>query len=372
MDMAPGGIVLFLYEKVDNYLLYTLMCSLLLDSYLHPATSWRLAFGTSIGFVMFNVGARYSDATIVNLFWFVLAYPRSLSARDAARCCWICLSTMIAIIISAHLAGFIPDRAQFEHGVYRHSLGFTWPNNLSWYTTSAVVAWCYTKAACWRLRHTAASLVPLVLAYVIGNGRVAFALGLFVVALLTIDSCVRDGLRLRSFLHHAAFRLAIVLPWAFEFFFLTMASACARFPESTIARVAFSLLGSRMHEMTTCYNRYGYGLLGKEVELISYRRTLATGEEWFNVDNSYILHTVKYGLLFAAIALVFVVLFIRVLEKKDNFAMAVIVTAMAICGASENLILLPVFNFAIIGFAQTISCVELAYAMSPNKPVGNE
>lgn len=109
----------------------------------------------------------------VLFFCFVAAYPSKLALRGAVKAYLITgtLLTLLAICLAS--LSLIPTVVSFEHGVLRHSLGFTYTNGLAVTASSLVVAWVYLKAPTWRWQDICISIALLIVILTISDGRSA-------------------------------------------------------------------------------------------------------------------------------------------------------------------------------------------------------
>lgn len=338
---------------VNDNLACVLFIALMLDVFAN-SLSWRkLIAALVLGLLTQNIWIINHDIEILSFFWFIVAYPSKLSLRHLARCCWISLLVCIAITISCFAADLITEHAQDQHGVIRHSLGFTWPNILSLYTTSAVIAFTYDFFSCWKFRYYAVSLSILIVVFIIANGRISFICGFLVITFAMIWS--HKG-RLRAKLKKAASPLYYLAIW------LTPICAAACLIITVVSTYEpqahdffYPFLDVRLDCAEKFFEQYGFGLLGQNVKVVTWREAVNTGVAWSNVDISYVRFALMYGILFLTCFVVLNCLNGLYAKRTNNIALAFIITIMAIFGITEHITLNPAFNITVLSIGKMLS-----------------
>lgn len=338
---------------VNDYLACVLFIALMLDIFAN-SLSWRkLVAGLVLGLLTQSVWTINHDIEVLSFFWFVIAFPSRLSLRLLARCCWISLSVCIAITISCFMADLITEHVQDQHGVIRHSLGFTWPNILSLYTTSAVIAFTYDFFYCWKFRYYAITLTVLVIAFIVANGRVSFICGFLIITFAMVWS--HKG-KLGATLKKVSSPLYYLAIWltpicAAACLIITIVSTY----EPQAHDFFYPFLDVRLDCAEKFFSQYGFGLFGQNVTVVTWREAVNTGVPWSNVDISYVRFALMYGVLFLACFVILNYLNGLYAKRTNNIALACIITIMAIFGITEHITLNPAFNITVLSIGKMLS-----------------
>lgn len=349
LPVTVTGFVTF----VNEYLACILLIALMLDVFANSLSWRRLIAALVLGLLTQSIWIINHDIEVLSFFWFVVAFPSRLSLRLLARCCWVSLLVCIVITISCFAADLITEHVQDQHGVVRHSLGFTWPNILSLYTTSAVIAFTYDFFNCWKFRYYAITLTVLVVAFIVANGRVSFICGFLVITFAMIWS--HKG-KLSTIFKKTASPLYYLAIW------LTPICAAACLIITVVSTYEpqahdffYPFLDVRLDCAEKFFAQYGFGLLGQNVTVVTWREAVSTGVPWSNVDISYVRFALMYGILFLACFVVLNCLNGLYAKRTNNIALACIIAIMAIFGITEHITLNPAFNITVLSIGKMLS-----------------
>lgn len=350
---------------VDDYLAYALFTALLLDVSTTQMSKRRLIVGILLGFLTQSIWITSQDMAAVSFFWFVIAFPSSCSLRFLARCCWISLLVCILTTIVCFAAGLMQERIQDQHGVIRHSLGFTWPNLLSLYATSAVIAFTYDFFEQWKLEHFIIALAVLVAAFIVANGRMSLAYGLLIIFFATVHSFLKNKSRSLPKARTAIFALAM---WATpicaaSLIFITIVSA--HIPEAYA--FFYELLDVRLEYAEQFYSQYGFNLFAEKIGIVSYRESIITGATWTNIDISYVRFALMYGILFLICYATLYYLTGLYAKRKNDIVLAFVLVIMALFGISEHITLNPAFNIGVLAIGMMLSSRESLMHSKPQE-----
>ena len=346
----------FIDTRIDYYLEYLLFVVLVLNTYLYRTNVWKLVIIVVLGFVVQKDFLTNDNMNLVYLFWFIIAYPADLRLKTMAKCAFFTISFFVLLVLALHFTGQIPERTQFQHGVERHSYGFTWPNNLSYYTTVAIFSWCYAFSDRWSKGHIFFALIVLISAFVVANGRIAFILGLLMVLFTSLYAKRSRFQSVWNRVSNAIFKLAYIAYPILAVCCLVLVVVCVNFDAAY--RFVYPFLTARIELMTQFVDQYGLALFGQDIKLVSYRTAVATGQAWSNIDNLYVYSALQYGLMFVLLFVILNMALVKVLKRREDVLMAFLVLLMALCGVTENLPLLPVVNLAIFAIGSMLSRAE--------------
>lgn len=185
-DIGTISTIRAVFTKCVPYLPAAMTSIILLDAYRNGLKLQKiLAFVFGL-FLVTKLNAYAFNGHFVYLFWFIIAYPSTLSIRKAVIITLISSCILSALTILLFCFGLIQENAFVQHGVLRHSLGFGQPNWFSFILSSLVMAWIYLKSATWRIRDVLISLTLFILIFAVCNGRSALGYGIIQIILTSI------------------------------------------------------------------------------------------------------------------------------------------------------------------------------------------
>lgn len=111
----------------------------------------------------------------------------------------------------------------------------------------------------------------------------------------------------------------------------------------------------RLSWMIYYYNNYGIDNFGNKIASVSKITAVKTGAKWANLDNSYILFSIKYGLIFLYVFIILYFILGKQLRRKDDLKSALYVILISIFGLTESILFVPGFNFSLLFIAEMIS-----------------
>lgn len=356
MELPCRDFLQTISDYIIDYILTLLFIVLIFDSYVNGVSFWRIAVAVILGLIVqVDTNANY-ELQLLCSFGFLISYPRNLKLKSVAICVSITFSILIAIVVILFFLGFLPDRVQDQHGMIRHSFGFTWPNCLSYYSTAAVICWAYANKDSWAIWKLVLPLFVLCVVFLFANGRVAFFLGIAVLVFVSIHALVsakkRINLGAPSWFYATA-------KWSFPCMMLLclLLVFIALFNEG-VRGILYHTWGFRFQMMVAFVDDYGIELFGQNISLVSWAEHEATGLPWANIDNACILGTLKYGLLFTIVISVLNYYLAVFAQKMNNPLLAFLIIIMAICSLTENLPLNPAINFCFFaaGYMVSVNC----------------
>lgn len=306
-------------------------------------------------FLVTLLASHYStDKSIIITCLFIIAYPSEMEIKKLAKALFKISFITTLLTVICMIFKIIPDYISIQHGMERHSLGFVAPNAIANIITLSVMLWYYYNDSKKTFKSGIIVFLFIAIVYYFTNSRLAFAIGVIsIIANIYIDNKKSDKIDKKIyFLSKHIVGICSIICLIITIFFSTH-------KEKAIYSTIDNISTGRLSWMINYYNRYGIGLWGNKIASVSKITAVTTGGHWFNLDNSYILFSIKYGLLFL---LVFVLLYNMLgksIRKNNNLKAAVYVILIAIFGMTESILFTPGFNFSLMFIAEMISGIKI-------------
>lgn len=287
--------------------------------------------GTALSCILFKLA--FNDRFAIFLC-FVATYPCKLKLRNAIWTYLVTGMVLTLFTICMALLGQIATVVSFEHGVLRHSLGFTYTNGFAVTSASLIMAWVYLKAPTWRWQDSCISIALALIVLTISDGRSACAFVLLQIILTSLLHFKHLAIHVKKACEKALYWLAT---WLFPIL-AVLSLAClpvlAAMRQAPLYDALNTLLSTRLDTWLDGFARYGYPLVSKPFETTTY------------CDNSFLHILWTCGIAALVFFAVLYVLTGTWTRKQKDLALAIYITIFVLHCFTE--ILVYEFNMGFI------------------------
>ncbi len=345
------GVSNALYYAVLIRTIPVLLLLLILFDNIMRKTRLKQFFVLSIVVVLGIIDYIYvNNALFLISLLFIVSYPRDMLINEIAITLEISLVVSIFVTAVFSKIGLAQDRigGSGMGGIrsIRHSLGFVSANSLANYIALATIVMYYMLRIKWKSIYSIFLLALTAWTYLYTGSRTGSG-AILIVSLGSMVISNRSCRLLSRFLYKAASWLFLVLSTTF----LALALYFRAHPNTLYIKLN-DLLSGRLYYGIYFINNYGVRIFGSKLRLVGVSEALATGKRWLNLDNSYLMISIQYGLAFVFLFSIGYYLLGKRLEENGDLPGAFVVVVILLCGITENYLVNICFNFGMILFAR--------------------
>lgn len=291
-----------------------------------------------------------SDKAIIITCLFIIAYPSGLEIKKLAKSLFQVSMLTVFTTVACMFFKFIPDYISVQHGVARHSLGFVAPNAIANIITLNIMLWYFYNDSKKTIKSGIVIFAFLTIVYLFTNSRLAYLIGIIDIMInIYLDNKKSTKIDKKIF---------FISKYIISFFSVLCIFMTLFFSKNT-SLSSYSLIDNlstgRLSWMINYYNNYGIGLWGNKIVSVAKITAVTTGGRWFNLDNSYILFSIKYGVVFLLVFIVLYNMLGNFMRKNGNIKSAIYVILIASFGMTESILFTPGFNFSLMFIAEMLS-----------------
>ena len=317
--------------------------------------SRRSLFG--IGLILLGIVTRRTSGNdfMEPFFWFAgSAY--NVKIRDIVKTLFFTQLAALLTAMTMALTGVV-DNITYRRGdssALRYSMGFYHPNTLAQKVFQLCVMYVYLLGRKLRLPHIALVALISVVVYYITDSRTALFMSLYLILmLLAYLLSVRKvwpfyrlserGMRLLRFVFFAAAALSVAIS-------LTA---------STVNYARFLSVGdtlmSRVTQMQLYLSAYSLKPFGQYLYYAGSSLSASIrNENLYTLDNSYMYLILGYGVVTTAVYLALMFFTLRKAVREKNYLILIILSAYALYGLTETLLLRLSLNFSLMLMAAAL------------------
>lgn len=291
-----------------------------------------------------------NDKLLIMLVLMILAYPKKLELSFMLNA--IIKNNILAIIITIILSktGLITDYTFVQRNVTRHSLGFVSANALANIISATVMLHLIYKKDKWNMANNIIWLTVLLFIQNVTNSRLAFIIGLLTLLFANFNKQIIQKERKPKYIFEIAKYIFPVL----LIFMILITIYCTVIPYNDFLYKINEMFTGRLNQMINFYKKYGIHLIGKSLFTIGIKTASKSGAKWTGIDTSYINYTLRYGILFMTVVALLYIKLGSKLKKKNMIYEAVYIIGICVMGITENILIIPYYNFAIFMIAKML------------------
>lgn len=278
----------------------------------------------------------------------IAAYPSTLSLRRTIIVYLITGTSLTLLTTCLALCGVISTVVSFEHGVLRHSLGFTYTNGLAVTATSLVMAWVYLKSSTWRWQDACFSVAILLIILTICDGRSACAFALIQVIVTSILNIKYIRPRFHKAFSQLFYMSAIFLFPLLATFSLISLPILGKIDGTTLFTAFDSLLSGRLGIWINDFAQFGYPLISKPFETLTYS------------DNSFLHIVWTCGIVALVFFALLYVITGRWTKGRQDLPLAIYLTIFILHCFTEVLIYEFTMGFIILPIGAALASMRIA------------
>lgn len=253
---------------------------------------------------------------------------------------------LIAATIVAEFAGIIPNVGIPKSGGTVYSYGFYYTTEFSAHVLFVTLAYLFLRRGDYTYRTLVFSFIPMLMVYLLTQGRLAFFLLTGVLAALAFLRAHRE----EALVFHPTFRNSYFVLAAISIVLMVV------YDGSGILSMLNDLLTGRLYYAHVGYQQYGVTIFGQQIEMQGWGggRTL-WAEDYFYVDCSYLKILLRFGILGLVVSTL--VCSIPVFRLKRTACVALTILLAVACSSfiNEHMVDLAYNVFAVMAFSR---CTE--------------
>ncbi|WP_395319486.1 hypothetical protein [Fructilactobacillus frigidiflavus] len=255
---------------------------------------------------------------------------------------WSMLSILI-ITISSSLLGILLNLAYFRNGIFRYSLGESYPTVLS-----SIVFFIGVSFVCWHIGSYNKKFISITCISILAIGFLLYIItntrnDLFCSIALAIVSCWRYY---EKIMKNCFFKIVLILIPTITFLW-TILSAYLYNPSSKIWHILNEIFSNRLMYVSLATHRFSLKLFGQYIEQQGNGSTLTQVTNYFFIDSSFSRVLLMNGLIsFVFIYIICQLSFIRIMKSNNslNTAILLVFVVTMIEGTFSTLFIIAGFN----------------------------
>ena len=255
---------------------------------------------------------------------------RKCNPKKVCKIHLYCVSISLAIIFASAILGIIDNielsRESSIYTVARYGMGF---KNATWfgYIFNLFVDYFYIKLQYKNKKIKQSEYLTVIflaiVSFYLSKGRLELiSTFLLIIAIKNIDMLSKNKTMKKLLVF--SFIIMIALSFATTYLYVSGNSIAQSINRALNSRLRFNAMG---------YSKYGISLFGNYVEMQGASQT--TAENWqnyFYIDNFYVSYLIQYGIIWIALALIFLTLINAKLVKEKKDVMLVFMSIVALQG----------------------------------------
>ncbi|POH08552.1 hypothetical protein BGL39_05045 [Fructilactobacillus sanfranciscensis] len=258
---------------------------------------------------------------------------------------WTMLSILVITIFSSKF-GILFNLAYFRDGVFRYSLGESYPTVLS-----SIVFFICTSFVCWHIKNTSKKFIAITCLSVLAVGFFLYILtntrnDLFCSIMLSVVVCWRYYEKL---LKNSIFKATIVMMPTLISLWTILSAYCYK-PTSKVWYILNDIFSDRLMYVSVASHRFPLKIFGQYIAQQGNGSTLKQVTNYFFIDSSFSRVLFMNGLFsFVLLYLALQLSFILIIKQNKTFyaALLIIFVVTMIEGTFSTM-------FTIIGFNATL------------------
>lgn len=313
----------------------------------------KLLIAYSFIIVLFVILLQNNDKTLVILASMVLALPSNLKISNLSKKIILTNFLTISSVVFLCKIGVLTDHHFIQRGTIRHGLGFVSANALSNLVTATIVMYIFHKKEKFSFINAVICCCILITTSYLTNSRLAMYLGF--ASIITSFVLSKTVKKEKSNFNNLIFLFSKNIFFIFSILSIIFTIYICSIPYNNILSDLNELFTGRINQMIDFYNQYGIHLVGKPIFTIGIKQALESGQKWVGIDTAYLNYTLRYGVIFMFFMSILYRKMCQKLQKNSLIFESTYVIILCIMGITENILLLPYYNFAIFLIA---SCLK--------------
>lgn len=300
------------------------------------------------------ISIKFIDKTLILTYFFIISFPQKISIKKVAKSLFFCFAILITLIISASCLEIIKDYTFFQHNTMRHSFGFSSANSLANAVCICLLLYSYFKYDKWTIINNFIYLLCIVTIYYFTRSRLAFLIAVLNLVLINTFKTIKNK-DIKEKIQKIVFFLSTYLIPFLSIFSIAITIYFSNNSNSKLFATINELFTGRLKWMIQYYKDYGIHLVGQQIETVSLKKSIELGLSWKNIDNAYLLFSIKYGIIFL---IGFNYMYIKVgkmIKNNNNFNKAFLIIAFGLMGLTENFLIIIGYNFTLFFIAEMIN-----------------
>lgn len=295
---------------------------------------------------------KNNDKSFLVLIMMLFALPKNFNLSKLSKYIILTNFFSIALIIVLSKIGLITDRIFVQRDVIRHGFGFVSANAFSNLVTATIVLYIFHKKENITFTNIILCCILLFAVSEITNSRAAMLIGfisIFIIILLK-----RTIKKTNSIINKLIFVISkyiFLVLFAFTVIFTIYISTI---PYNTMLSNLNELFTGRINQLIEFYNLYGIHLIGSPIVTIGIKNALASGQKWVGIDMAYLNYTLRYGMIFMIFLSFLYMKMCKKLKENNLVFESAYIIIICIMGLTENILLLPYYNFALFLIANNL------------------
>lgn len=237
------------------------------------------------------------DIRLFSSFALVLA-SNKLPFKQIAKFVFYLSATLIIIAFIFSLIGVLADNVTYRTdniwaslGVdVRHSWGFIHANRFAGDLFKCMLAYIYYKYDSLRKRNYIVLILITLFSVNTTDSRTVFILSCVTLAFLIYSK------RKNAFISRVFKMIFVPISFVFSAACILLTMQYANNSSGTTMHLLNQISNTRLFSMAYFYLNYGITLFGNNVEMVSSREAMLTGQQWLGLDNSYMSIVINYGI----------------------------------------------------------------------------
>lgn len=296
-----------------------------------------------------------TDKSLLLLITMLIALPNDINlSKLASSIIFTNICTIASIILLCKL-GIIRDYTFIQRDALRHGLGFVSANALSNLVTATIIMYIFHKKEKIKVYNIILCIITLLVISNVTNSRMALLLGCISLGIsFTLIKLCNNTCKITNCIYF----IAKYIFGALFIMSIIVTIYISSIPYNNTLLKINELSTGRLNQTIEFYNRYGIHAIGKPILTVGIKKAALSKVKWLGLDTSYLNYTLRYGVLFMVVLSLMHVKIGSIFKKRKLAFEAIYVIIICFMGITENILLLPYYNFSLFLIAKNLKCEE--------------
>lgn len=343
--------------KINIFMSYVILAFLLFQIiFFQKYTTKQLALIVVITFFISISAILSSNFSVISAWLFVVA-AKETKFEKVIKTAYRILLVMIPFVIVLHYLGVMDDYIMYRHGILRHSLGFSHPNQLGLRLFQLLACRCYLYKDNYKLIDFLFAFFLISVTYLIPNSQTAYmCMAVLKLLLWGYAFIKRFGTRFVEFYMNCL----VILSIAFNV--LSVKWSFIEITNGTMLQKIDKIMSIRFSSCHRVLQLYGVTLFGNHIYVNSAERKLVGITTRLFLDNAYMNLILRFGII---IYIIFSISYIASMMYFGNMKQPVLVilfTVYALYGVMEAGLYMMTHNIFLLAISYFLYSKQYCFA----------